>query len=122
MKRTYLILAIIGFIVPNIFVMMETVETGNILLWLDAKSTFEAVFLNNITTAFITDLLFVVLVFFVWTYRQALRYRMKNIYIIWIVTLLFGMAGAFPLFLYMREIARKKRKRNSTQTRKMETA
>jgi len=119
MKQTYLILAIIGFIIPNVFALTETFATGNVLLWLDPKSTLSAMFMNNITSAFISDLLFVVLVFFVWTYRQALRYRMKNVYVVWILTLLFGMAGTFPLFLYMREEVRRKKRHTGTKTRKM---
>jgi hypothetical protein len=35
MKNLYLLLAVIGFIVPNIFVAIESVETGNVLFWLD---------------------------------------------------------------------------------------
>ncbi len=119
MKRTYLILAIIGFIVPNVFALTETFDTGNVLLWLDPKSTLQAMFMNNITSAFISDLLFVVLVFFIWTYQQALRYRMKNVYVVWLLTLLFGMAGTFPLFLYMREEVRRKKRSGGTKTRRM---
>lgn len=33
MQRIYLILAILGFIAPNILVAIESFETGNILLW-----------------------------------------------------------------------------------------
>lgn len=29
MRRTYLVLAVIGFIVPNIFVALESFQTGN---------------------------------------------------------------------------------------------
>lgn len=102
-------MAIIGFIVPNVFVVLETMETGNFLLWLNPKQTLYAMFHSRISSAFVSDLLFVVLVFFIWTYRQAMRYSMKNIWVIWILTMLFGMAGAFPLFLYMREAQRKKK-------------
>ena len=103
MKNLYLILAIIGFIAPNIFVAMESVETGNILLWLDPKATIDGMFGNNISTAFIVDLLVVVLVFFIWTYHEARKHKMKNVWIIWVLTMLFGIAGTFPLFLYLRE-------------------
>ena len=103
MKQLYLILAIAGFIAPNIFVLTESIENNNILLWLDPKATMNGMFANNISTAFIVDLLFAVLVFFIWTYNEAVKYHIKNYWVIWILTLLFGMAGALPLFLYMRE-------------------
>ena len=38
-----------------------------------------------------------VLVFFIWSYIDAKKHGIKNIRVIWILTLLFGIAGAFPL-------------------------
>jgi len=102
MKKFYLILAIAGFIAPNIFVAIESIESGNILLWFHPKATMNGMFANNISTAFIVDLLVVVLVFFIWTYQEAAKNKIRNIWVIWVLTLLFGMAGTFPLFLYLR--------------------
>jgi hypothetical protein len=103
MKKIYLILAIIGFIAPNILVVIESVETGNILLWIDPKATVNGMFANRIASAFVIDLLFAVLVFFIWTYYEGKKYQMKNIWVIWVLTMLFGMAGSLPLFLYLKE-------------------
>jgi hypothetical protein len=103
MKQVYLILAVIGFIAPNIFVYQESVENGNILLWTDPASTIAGMYANTISTAFVVDLLVVVLVFFIWTYFESKKFHMKNTWIIWILTMMFGMAGTFPLFLYLRE-------------------
>lgn len=103
MKKGYLFLAIIGFIAPNIFVLRESFETGNILLYTNPMATFEGMFANAISTAFMVDLLFVVMVFFIWSYYEAKKHGIKRIWFIWILTLLFGIAGAFPLFLYLKE-------------------
>ena len=103
MKRTYLILTIIGTISPNIFVAKESFESGNIMLYADPVGTFNGMFANNISSAFATDLLFVVLLFLVWTYKESKRLNMKNVWIIWIYTFAFGIAGGLPLFLYLRE-------------------
>lgn len=103
MKQLYLILSIIGFVAPNIWVGMVSIETGNWLLWLDPTATMNGMFGNDISTAFIVDLLVVVLVFMVWTFRESNRLGMKKPYLIWVLTFLFGMAGTFPLFLYQRE-------------------
>lgn len=103
MKYFYLTLSILGFITPNILVIKESLETGNWLLWLDPTSTLHGMFANQISGAFIIDLLVVVLVFIIWSYFEAKKYRIKNIALIWLLTLLFGMAGPFPLFLYLRE-------------------
>ena len=60
-------------------------------------------FANKIATAFIIDLLFVVAVFMLWSYDEAKKHNIKNIGFRWVFTFLFGMAGTFPLFLYLRE-------------------
>ena len=103
MKNTYLILAIIGFILPNIFVFMESVETGNILLYTNPLATMEGMFANRISTIFMIDLLFAVLVFFLWSYHEAKQHNVKRIGVVWVATMLLGLAGGFPFFLYLRE-------------------
>ena len=103
MKKVYLIIAILGFIAPNIFVLNESIETGNILLWLDPTATLNGMFGNRISTAFIVDLLFAVFVFFIWSYNESKKLGIKNVWMIWVLTMLFGMAGTFPLFLFLRE-------------------
>lgn len=103
MKTTYLLLAILGFIAPNIPVVKESYETGNWLFWLDASATLNGMFANTISTAFIIDLLAVVLVFFIWSYHESKKYGIKRVWLYWIITMLFGLGGTLPLFLYVRE-------------------
>ncbi|MEQ9062808.1 MAG: DUF2834 domain-containing protein [Vicingaceae bacterium] len=105
MKKIYLALSIIGFIAPNVFVFRESLETGNVLLWLHPGATLAGMFANRIATAFVVDLLVVVWIFFIWTYFEAKKHGMKTPWLIWVLTMLFGMAGTFPLFLYQREKA-----------------
>ena len=96
-------LAIVGFVSPSILVTIESVETGNILLYTNPIATIEAMFANRISTIFMVDLLFAVLVFFVWSYSEAKRHGIEKLYLVWALTMLFGLAGGFPLFLFMRE-------------------
>ncbi len=103
MKKTYLVLLIIGTILPNIFVVLESMNTGNYLLYTKPIDTFNGMFANNISSAFVTDLLFIVVLFLVWSYKESKRYKMKNIYWVWIYTFALGIAGGLPLFLYLRE-------------------
>jgi hypothetical protein len=102
MQKLLLFLSGIGFIVPNIFTLKESFEFGNILFWTDPTRTFGALYANNIVTGFTLDLLLMVVVFFVWSNNEAKRLGMNNIYSLWVLTLLFGAAGPFPLFLYLR--------------------
>jgi len=103
MKKTYLLLTIIGTILPNIFVFMESIQSGNYLLYAHPIDTFHGMFANNISAAFVTDLLFIVLLFLAWSYQEAKRYQIKSIYLIWVYTFALGIAGGLPLFLYVRE-------------------
>lgn len=93
-------LTIIGFAAPNVLVLLESMETGNILLYTQPLATLGAMFANRISTIFAIDLLFAVLVFFVWTFTQREALGQRKLGILWASTLLFGLAGAFPLFLF----------------------
>ena len=103
MKNIFLFLAIVGFIAPNILVFIESVETGNILLWLDPPATMNGMFGSRIAAAFVTDLLCVVLAGLIWIVYESKRLGMKNSWVYIVLTLLFGLAGPLPLFLYNRE-------------------
>ncbi len=103
MKKTYLLLTIIGTILPNIFVVFESLKSGNYLLYAKPLNTFHGMFANNISSAFITDLLFIVVLFLIWSYRESKKNGIKNIFLIWLYTFAFGIAGGLPLFLYFRE-------------------
>ena len=116
MKKAYLVLAIIGFILPNILVFMVSVETGNYLLLVNPTATIAGMFANKISGAFIVDLLVVVLVFFTWTVIEAKRYKIQYVWIYWLLTLLFGMAGSFPLFLYVIETKRHQKIRHDRKS------
>ena len=103
MKKTYFILAIIGFIAPNIWVTKVSIATGNILLWLHPVVTLNTMFGDDINTAFSIDLLYVVAIFFLWSYWEAQKWNIKRWGLMVILTMLFGLAGPMPLFLYWRE-------------------
>jgi len=103
MKKTYIILTIIGTILPNIFVLIESINSGNYLLYTHPIDTFKAMFANNISSAFVTDLLFMVGLFLFWSYRESKRYKIRYYGLILVYTFAFGIAGGLPLFLYVRE-------------------
>jgi len=106
MRRVYLMLAIAGFVAPNILVVVESLETSNYLLYADITRTFNGMFANRISTIFSIDLFFAVLVFFVWSYLDSKERSIKQVWIVWLLTMLFGLAGAFPLYLYKRELSK----------------
>lgn len=103
MKKTYLYLTIIGTLLPNVFVVKESLESGNYFLYTYPIDTVKAMFATNISSTFIIDLLFVVALFLVWSYREAKKHEIKGVYWIWLYTFTLGLAGGLPLFLYLRE-------------------
>ena len=103
MKNIYLTLAIIGFIAPSILVSIESYETGNLLLYTNPAATIEGMFANRISTIFMIDLLFAVMVFFLWTYHDGKKNNVKKIGLVWFLTMLLGLAGGFPFYLYLKE-------------------
>ena len=103
MRKTYLILTVIGTILPNIFVIRESLSSGNYLLYTRPLDTVQDMFANDVASAFVTDLLFIVILFLVWTYREAKRLNMKRIWLVWVYTFALGIAGGLPLFLFLRE-------------------
>ena len=108
MKKTYLVLTIIGFILPNIFVAKVGLESGNILLWTDIPTTFNQMFANDIAAAFMMDLFCIVFLFLIWSYQEAQKHQLKNWWLVILFTFAFGIASGLPLFLYLREEKLKK--------------
>ena len=102
MKTFYLISAVVGYAAANTLVVLESVQAGNILLWTKPLDTMSAMYANRISTIFAIDLFLVVFVAFVWMYDEAKRVRVERVWIYWLLTMLFGLAGTFPLFLYVR--------------------
>ena len=105
MKKLYLILTLIGFLLPTFFVIQESVETGNYLLYADPLHTIRSMFANRISTIFSIDLLFAVIVFFIWTFNKSKNGKRSKLWLVWGVTLLFGFASGLPLYLYLAESA-----------------
>jgi hypothetical protein len=103
MQRVYLVLAVLGYLVPGALMVQESLRTGNILFWTDPARTTAGLFANPVSTTFALDLLGVVVVAFVWMAHEARRVGIGRVWPFWMLTLLFGLAGTLPLYLYMRE-------------------
>jgi hypothetical protein len=103
MKRLYATLSVLGYIAPNWFVLVVSIETGNVLLWTRPLETMAGMFANDIAAAFAVDVLFAALAACIWFYFEGRRIGMPRIWIYWVLTLAFGLAGTLPLFLLQRE-------------------
>lgn len=98
MKKLYLFLAIIGFLLPYYFFVSFLLENG-----LDLGLLIDQLFANNISTFFAVDLIITGIVLLAFIYQKAHKLKMSNWWAYGIATLLVGPSFAMPLFLYYRE-------------------
>lgn len=97
-RQLYLVLAVLGFIVPYYFLISFLVTYG-----LHAQLFFKQLFGTPISTFFAVDLLLSCVVFMVFAGREASRYSMKRTWLPTIALFIVGLSCALPLFLYLRE-------------------
>ena len=97
-ERLLLILTVVGFIVPNAFVIAflidEGIEIGRFFsLWTASLPSTQLVF----------DLVIASLAFFVWATLEGPRAGIRRWWLCIPATLLVGFCFGLPLFLWMRE-------------------
>jgi hypothetical protein len=97
-RKLYLLLAIVGLVLPYYFFMSFLIVNG-----LDLPLLFSQLFANNISTFFVVDLVITAIVFWVFLYQEAQRWQMGNWWVYIVATLAIGPSFALPLFLYFRE-------------------
>jgi hypothetical protein len=97
-RRQYLILAIVGFVLPYYFFISFLIENG-----LDLRLFLVQLFANDIATFFVVDLIITAFVFLVFSYQETRRYQMGNWWAYLLATIIVGPSFSLPLFLYYRE-------------------
>jgi hypothetical protein len=103
LEITYLALAVVGFLLPGVPMIQESVETGNILFWTQPSRTIAELFANRTSTAFAFDLLAAVIAAVVFMAAEAHRIAMRGMWKFYVLVALFGLGGTLPLFLWARE-------------------
>ena len=97
-KSVYLILALLGLVVPYWF-LFEFLGTNGF----DLALLVQQLFANNISTFFAVDLVISILVFWLYMIAEANKLNMKNWWLYILASLTVGLSFALPLFLYFRE-------------------
>lgn len=99
MKKVYLILSIIGTIVPYYFLIQFLKVSG-----FDFILMLELLFANDISAFFAIDFLISSVVFIVFMFKEAKNIGMKKFqqYICLVTLFTVGLSLAFPLFLFFR--------------------
>ena len=98
MKRLYLILALIGFVVPYYFFAGFLAANG-----LNLTLLIQQLFGTPVSTFCAVDLLITAVVFWVFLYQEARHLQMRRWWVYITATLLVGPSFALPLFLTFRE-------------------
>lgn len=98
LQTTYLILCILGTILPYSQFVPFLIENG-----LDLKLFFEQLFINRISSFFGMDLIVSSLVLWVFVFWEGSRLGMKNLWVYITSNLLVGVSLGLPLFLLMRQ-------------------
>jgi hypothetical protein len=97
-KSIYLILALLGLVVPYWFLFKFLSTNG-----FDLALLIQQLFANNISTFFAVDLVISILVFWLYMIAEANKLHMKNWWLYILASLTVGLSFALPLFLYFRE-------------------
>ena len=97
-KNIYLILSLLGLLVPYWFFFQFFKANGfNIGLLIQQALA------NPVSIAFTVDLVLSIIVFWIYMFSEAIKLQMKNAWLYLLVSLTIGLSFALPLFLYFRE-------------------
>src|ERR1044071_6990941 len=97
-KNVYLMLAVIGLLVPYWFFFQFFKANGFQLGLL-----LQQALINPVSIAFTVDLVLAIVVFWFYLFAEANKLQMKNAWLYVLASLTIGLSFALPLFLYFRE-------------------
>lgn len=98
MKTLYLALAILGGVVPYVFLFQFLAAEG-----FSVSKLLSASFANGAAGAFTADLLLASLIFWIHMFRERRRNQGPRPYFFIALNLVIGLACALPAYLYARE-------------------
>lgn len=97
LKQFYLIFVIVGTVLPWIFFLGFFKQEGlNLLLFI------KEIFANGPAAGFSTDVLISILVFWVWSYKDAQERKITNWWLVLPTGFTVGLSLAMPLYFYLR--------------------
>ncbi|WP_283177057.1 DUF2834 domain-containing protein [Gemmobacter sp. 24YEA27] len=99
-RHFYLAMAIIGTLVPWLFFGSFFALNG-----LDIPLFLQSLFANGAAAGFSIDVLLSILVFWVWSWRDAARNRIRHWWLVLPASIFVGLSLSLPLYLWLRERA-----------------
>lgn len=98
MARIYLLLALVGAAIPLVLSALFIADHG----W-DGERLIEPLRHNSLALMAFLDLVFSVLVFLVWSFRDSRARGIAGWPIIAVVTAVVGLCSGLPAYFYLRE-------------------
>ena len=102
-KSTYLLLFVIGAVVPNLAFVPWVVDHG-----LDISRMIEELFANRVSAFFALDVVVSTIVLWVFVAFERSRKGVPHTWAPVVASLAVGVSAGLPLFLYLRETAAKR--------------
>lgn len=103
MKKVYLVLAILGGVIPYIF-FFEFIQTHG----LDIPGFMKGLFASGASGGFTADLLLTSFVFWIYMFVESRANKGPAPWLFIVLNLSIGLSCAFPAYLYAREVQRAK--------------
>ncbi|WP_312147893.1 DUF2834 domain-containing protein [Brevundimonas sp.] len=99
-KTFYLAMAVVGAVVPWLFFGSFFALNG-----LDIPLFLKSLFANGAAGGFSADVLITIVIFWVWSWRDAARHHVPRWWLVLPASFCVGLSLALPLYLYLRERA-----------------
>jgi hypothetical protein len=97
-KNIYLVLALLGLLIPYYFLFNFLGTNG-----FDLPLLVQQLLANNISTFFAVDLVISIFVFWIYMFAESNNLQMKNSWLYLLASLRVGLSFALPLFPYFKE-------------------
>lgn len=97
MSLVYLVLSIVGFVLPYSQLVPFFINNG-----LDLPLFWSQLFANHISSDFAFDLLISSVVFWLFVFREGTRLHLKFLWVYLVLNLVVGLSFALPLFFWVR--------------------
>ena len=97
LQSTYLILAVLGFVLPYFQLVPFMMDNG-----LNLSLFWSQLFANQISSVFAFDLLISSVVFWFFLFKEAKKINLKFPWLYIVLNLAIGLSFALPLFLWAR--------------------
>lgn len=97
-RNFYLLMAMAGTLIPWVMFGFFFTDNGP-----DIPLFLQSLFVNGAAGGFTADVFISIIVFWVWSWRDAVNNQVKRWWLVFPASFFVGLSLALPLYLYLRE-------------------